>query len=151
MNTKTVSIVTAAAISFALAIPATALACGGKDGHAPGAHFQQADKNKDGFLTEDEVGAKRWEHIKIADVNNDNKVSQEEMRQAFAGMGHGDRFQRADKNKDGFLTEDEVGAKRWEHLKVADANNDKKVSQDELKQAFQAGKLGKRHAPRNAS
>jgi hypothetical protein len=150
MNTKTVYIATAA-ISIALALPAAALACGGKDGHAHGGHFQRADKNKDGFLTEDEVGAQRWEHLKLADVNNDKKVSQQEMQQAFAGMGPEGRFQRADKNKDGFLTEDEVGAKRWEHLKVADANNDKKVSKDEIKEAFKSGKLGGRHGQRSAS
>ncbi len=151
MNNKTISILTAAAVSFALAIPATALACGGKEGHAHGGHFQKADKNNDGYLTKDEVGAERWEHIKIADVNNDNKVSQQEMKQAFAGMRPGDRFQKADKNNDGYLTEDEVGAKRWEHLKVADANNDKKVSKAEIEQAFKAGKLGRRHGQKRAS
>jgi Ca2+-binding EF-hand superfamily protein len=53
-----------------------------------------------------------------------------------------ERFQQADKNKDGFLTPDEVGAERWERIKVADANNDGKVSQAELEQAHKDGKLG---------
>jgi hypothetical protein len=64
---------------------------------------------------------------------------------------HGERFQRADKNSDGFLTESEVGAERWARIKVADANNDKKVSRDELQQAFKDGKLGRRHGPKNKS
>jgi hypothetical protein len=151
MKTKTISILTAAAVSFAFAVPATALACGGEGGRTHGGFFQKADKNKDGYLTQDEVGAKHWDHIKIADVNNDNKVSQQEMQQAFAGMGPGGRFERADKNSDGYLTEDEVGAKRWERLKVADVNNDKKVSKAEIAQAFKDGKLGKRHGQKRAS
>lgn len=64
---------------------------------------------------------------------------------------HGERFQRADKNNDGFLTESEVGAERWARIKVADTNNDKKVSRDELRQAFKDGKLGHRHGPKNKS
>ena len=59
-----------------------------------------------------------------------------------------DRFKKADKNADGFLTEAEVGDKRWSHIQVADANKDGKVSQAELVQARADGKLGhgKRHA-----
>jgi len=53
-----------------------------------------------------------------------------------------ERFQKADKNNDGFLTQDEVGDKRWEHIKVADTNNDGKVSLAEMQQAFKDGKLG---------
>jgi hypothetical protein len=53
-----------------------------------------------------------------------------------------ERFQRADKNNDGFLTPDEVGEKRWERIKVADTNNDGKVSKAELEQAHKDGKLG---------
>jgi hypothetical protein len=60
---------------------------------------------------------------------------------------HGDkdpaaRFQKADKNSDGFITKDEAGDKRWEHIKVADANNDGKISQAEMKAAHDSGKLG---------
>jgi hypothetical protein len=109
MTTKTIRSITAAAIGFALAIPATAFACGGKDGRT--SHFENSDKNHDGFLTQAEVGAQRWERIKVADVNNDNKVSKEELKQAFEGTDwgdHGDRFQKADKNYDGFLTQEEI-------------------------------------------
>jgi hypothetical protein len=55
-----------------------------------------------------------------------------------------ERFQRADKNNDGFLTRDEVGDQRWERIKVADANSDGKVSKAELDQARSEGKLGPR-------
>ena len=152
MTTKTIRIITAAVIGFALAVPAVAFACGGKEGHAR--HFQDSDKNNDGFLTAAEVGPQRWDHIKIADVNNDNKVSQEELKQAFEGTargGHGNRFKEADKNNDGFLTAAEVGPQRWDRIKVADTNNDGKVSKDEMMQAFKAGKLGRGHAHQHAS
>ncbi len=79
-----------------LAVSSIALADGrGEEGHCSGEHqaksaeeravgrFQKADKNNDGFVTHDEVGDKRWEHIKIADTNNDGKVSKAEMAQAF--------------------------------------------------------------------
>jgi len=65
---------------------------------------------------------------------------------------HGDkgaRFKQADKNGDGFLTKDEVGDKRWERIKVADANGDDKVSQAELRQAHEDGKLGHRHGSKS--
>ncbi|MDF3065953.1 MAG: hypothetical protein K0R38_1554 [Polyangiaceae bacterium] len=61
------------------------------------------------------------------------------------GKGAG-MFKKGDKNADGFLTQAEVGDKRWERIKVADANNDGKVSQPELQQAKKDGKMphGKR-------
>jgi hypothetical protein len=54
------------------------------------------------------------------------------------------RFERADANKDGFLTKAEVGDPRWQKLQVADANKDGKLSKQELQQAFRDGKLGHR-------
>jgi hypothetical protein len=96
MNTKTLRIAAAAALTFALAVPATAFACGGKDGAARGAHFQRADKNQDGFLTEAEVGEQRWVRVKVADANKDNKVSKDEMKAAFKA---GKLGKRADKSK----------------------------------------------------
>lgn len=62
-----------------------------------------------------------------------------------------ERFKKADKNADGFLTQVEVGDKRWNHIQVADANKDGKVSQAELAQAHADGKLGHgKHAKRPA-
>ncbi|HEX3775972.1 MAG TPA: EF-hand domain-containing protein [Polyangiaceae bacterium] len=59
-----------------------------------------------------------------------------------------ERFKKADKNGDGFLTQDEVGDKRWTHIQVADSNKDGKISFAEMQQAFADGKLGhKRQKP----
>lgn len=56
-----------------------------------------------------------------------------------------ERFKKSDKNADGFLTQAEVGDKRWSYIQVADANKDGKVSQAELTQAHADGKLGHKH------
>jgi EF hand len=56
--------------------------CEGKHGGKGAGMFKKGDKNSDGFLTKDEVGDKRWERIKLADANNDGKVSQPELQQA---------------------------------------------------------------------
>ncbi|HYQ46857.1 MAG TPA: hypothetical protein VER11_33030 [Polyangiaceae bacterium] len=62
-----------------------------------------------------------------------------------------DRFKKSDANGDGFLTQAEVGDKRWSRIQVADANKDGKVSQAELAQAHADGKLGhKKHEKRPA-
>jgi hypothetical protein len=62
------------------------------------------------------------------------------------------RFEAADKNKDGFLTKDEVGERRWARISVADTNHDSKVSRAELEKARADGKLGHRkHAPGDKS
>jgi hypothetical protein len=51
------------------------------------------------------------------------------------------RFEKTDSNKDGFITAAEAGDKKWERIKVADANGDAKVSLAEMKQAKADGKL----------
>jgi len=56
-----------------------------------------------------------------------------------------ERFKKADKNGDGFLTKDEVGEKRWTHIQIADANKDGKISLPELAQARADGKIGHKH------
>ena len=80
--------------ALALADTAAKPQCDGhKGGEGKGAMFKKADKNSDGFLTQAEVGDKRWERIKVADANSDSKVSQAEMQQAHKdgklGHGHG--------------------------------------------------------------
>ena len=69
------------------------------------------------------------------------------------GQGKGkfskeERFKKHDKNGDGFWTSAEVGEKRWERLKAADANKDGKISLSELQQAWKDGKLKGKHGKR---
>lgn len=56
-----------------------------------------------------------------------------------------ERFKKSDKNGDGYLTQDEVGEKRWAHIVVADYNKDGKITMAELAQAHADGKLGHKH------
>ena len=77
-----------------------------------------------------------------------NRMTPEQRAQRSA-----ERFAKSDKNSDGFLTQDEVGAKRWERIQVADANKDGKVTKAELDQARQEGKIrmGHRHEKKTQS
>jgi len=68
---------------------------------------------------------------------HDGKRSEGDRKQHAA-----ERFKKADKNGDGFLTQAEVGDTRWSRIQVADANKDGKISQAELMQAHTDGKLG---------
>lgn len=104
--------------------------------------FGDADADKDGFLSGDEIKARMEQH-----------AGKDGERFAKRGKGRKSpeaRFAKKDTNGDGFLTADEVG-ERWDHIKVADANNDAKLTKDELAEARAAGKLkghkGERKAP----
>jgi Ca2+-binding EF-hand superfamily protein len=134
--------------------------------------FVEQDKNHDGALVEAEVAKPAWEHMKVADANSDSKVTLDELKTAFdegklqpprgdhgpksetAMKAHAQlRFAADDKNKDGYLTEAEVPKQKWEHIKVADANRDNRVSFDELVAAFKAGQMGRpgsHHGPGHA-
>jgi Ca2+-binding EF-hand superfamily protein len=46
--------------------------------------FARLDRNGDGFVTASEAGA-LWDQVKLADSNNDGKVSLEEAKKAFGG------------------------------------------------------------------
>ena len=96
MNSKSLRIVTATALSLVLAVPATVLAGGSRDAKA--SHFENADKNNDGALTKDEVPAERWQRLQNADANKDGKVTKDELsaffkakhlRRAQGKAGHG--------------------------------------------------------------
>jgi Ca2+-binding EF-hand superfamily protein len=111
-------------------------------------HLTTIDANKDGILTREEFEKGR-EQLRAArekefDTNKDGKVTADERKagmKAHMEKMFAERFTEDDKNHDGFLVQSEV-PRRWEHLKVADANNDSKVSLAELKTAFESGKMG---------
>jgi Ca2+-binding EF-hand superfamily protein len=123
--------------------------------------FVEQDKNHDGALVESEIQKPGWDRMRAADANSDSRVTLDELKTAFdegklrpgpGGRGpkseadmkaHAQqRFNADDKNRDGYLTEAEVPKQKWEHIKLADANRDNRVSFDELTAAFKAGKMG---------
>jgi len=107
--------------------------------------FADADANKDGFLSGDEIKARMEQHA--------GKDGERFAKRGKGGKSPEARFAKKDTNGDGFLTADEVG-ERWDHMKVADANNDAKLTKDELAEARAAGKLkghkGERKDPKAA-
>ena len=116
--------------------------------------FANADKNKDGKLSKDEVPAEMWERLSKLDKDSDGAVSKEEMAamrgkggpdgkgapQGGPGKGGPEMFARADKNKDGKLSKDEVPAEMWERLSKLDKDSDGAVSKEEM--AAMRGKGG---------
>lgn len=88
--------------------------------------------------------------LALADAPNGHEKAQHQcsgehggQRSAAERAQHAaERFKKADKNADGFLTQAEVGERRWTRIQVADANRDGKVSPAELAQAHADGKLG---------
>jgi Ca2+-binding EF-hand superfamily protein len=108
----------------------------------------RADSNNDGQVTRDEI-AKAWqtaaaEMKKKVDTNGDGVISDAERAKARAAFWD-KRFSELDKNKDGALTADEVPPRMWDHIKVADSNNDNKVTRAEIDAALVSGKLKPMH------
>ena len=108
----------------------------------------RADSNNDGQLTRDEI-SKAWqaaaaEMKKKIDTNGDGVISDEERAKARAAFWD-KRFSEFDKNKDGALTADEAPARMWDHIKVADANGDNRVTRAEIDAALASGKLRPMH------
>ncbi|MDB4994539.1 MAG: hypothetical protein JWM74_1971 [Myxococcaceae bacterium] len=137
-------------------------------------HFAKGDKNSDGAIDATEAGD-HWERLKVADADNDGKVTRAEMDKAFADgklhpMGHGDHgprgegadrdhdrpspeafFQKLDKDGNGTIDASEIPDRMKEHLADIDTNKDGKISLDELKAAkpphHEHGERGDRQGP----
>ncbi len=102
----------------------------------------RADANGDGILTRDEL-AQAHEAMRAEREKRDGIGSNEERTARRA-----ERFARADQNHDGALSADEVPGPVWEHIRVADANGDGKVTSSELDVARASGQLKPpRHHP----
>jgi len=105
--------------------------------HDPQALIQKFDKNGDGVLEVKELPELLQKRLAEADANRDGKLTVQEL-EAHRAAHHAERgkkhFAKLDKNGDGVLTKDEVGEK-WERIGKADANGDGKVTQQELEQA----------------
>lgn len=104
----------------------------------------EADTNRDGALTKDELKAaheaKRAEMKAKADTNKDGTVSDAE-RNVAREVFMKERFAKSDTNKDGALTAAEVGERKYGFLSAADTNGDKRITQAEIAAAFKNGTL----------
>ncbi len=111
-------------------------------GHPRGEQFfNQLDTDGNGEISEAEAGD-RWQRMGRADVDNSGSVTKEELRSAMTKLrGKGPRlFERADANKDGVLTQDELDQRRWQRLSIADADRDGALTREELRAAWEARK-----------
>lgn len=88
------------------------------------------------FALADAAGGPAGAHGQCSGEHGGKRTAEDRAKHAA------ERFKQSDKNADGFLTQAEVGDKRWNRIQVADANKDGKVSQPELAQAHAEGKLG---------
>ena len=105
--------------------------------------LERFDTNKNGSLEAAELTEKMQEHIGEIDTSRDSVVSKDELAAHFKAkfMARAkERFDRKDTNHDGVLEQSEVGEK-WSKLLVADQNGDQKLTPDELRAAFESGKL----------
>lgn len=132
-----------------------------RDHHGPRGHrmgppspeklLERFDANKDGQLQAAELPERMQERIGDIDKNGDAVVSKDELTAHFEAMRSEhrakfearakERFEKKDANHDGMLEQSEVDAEHWAKLSVADGNGDNKLTQEELKAAFEAGKL----------
>jgi len=118
---------------------------------SPDKLIERFDANKDGQLESSELPERMKDHLKDIDTNGDGNVSKDELVARFEAMRaeHRARFEERakarfaekDANHDGVLDASEVGSEHWARLSVADANGDQKLTPEELKAAFESGKL----------
>jgi Ca2+-binding EF-hand superfamily protein len=104
------------------------------------------DKNKDGYLTRDELPPRLAEMFARLDLNGDGKLDRKEveemlrgLRQRFAegggppGASAAPDFNALDRDADGRLTRDEVkGTPLAEHFDEIDTNKDGKIDRREF-------------------
>jgi Ca2+-binding EF-hand superfamily protein len=113
------------------------------------ASLLKLDKNGDGRLTDDEV-IPDMARVFVAqnmlqlDPDGDGRISQEEIANPRAAQFKA-TLVAADRNHDGFVTEDELIAEI--HLR-ADLNHDGVVTVEELQRAMQSGALSKEEPPK---
>ncbi len=124
---------------------------------SPDKMLERFDANKDGSLQAAELPERMQQHIGDIDKSGDGVVSKDELAAHFEAKKAAfeakksertkrfaerakERFEKRDANKDGVLDQAELG-ERWSKLSAADANGDQKLTADELKAAFEAGKL----------
>jgi Ca2+-binding EF-hand superfamily protein len=98
------------------------------------AWFTPHDRDRDGFLTVDEVAGYESKAFRREDLDGDGRISVDEFLTGIPSElieRYRKRFTQMDANGDGYLTLDEVDGYYRRILQAADRNGDGKVSLDE--------------------
>lgn len=102
--------------------------------------LKAADTNGDGFISRAEAGAlpRIAERFDAIDANRDGQVSIEELRASHAKHRGEGQLKRLDTDGDGKMSKAEALAKASERFDRADANKDGFLTPDEMKAARHA-------------
>ncbi len=131
---KIAKVVVLSATALSL-IGTVSMADGAKRGDRDGMkRFEQMDTNADGFVTKEELQAKRAEHFAKTDANNDGFLSVDEMAEGMSTMGKGMMGQKGMMGK-GMMGKGMMDASdnmKARMLRFMDENGDGKVAIDEM-------------------
>ena len=101
--------------------------------------IKRLDANKDGAISLDEFGSRRAEGLKKADANGDGVLSQEELADFIQKRDVERRVRKLtrmlDVDGDGEVTLAELANQNEKRFALMDANNDGKISQEEMQRA----------------
>jgi Ca2+-binding EF-hand superfamily protein len=127
-----ISILTAlSGVAIAAAQPTDKPAHEGGCGKGRMHKFEKLDKNADGKVTRDEMLSGITTHFDQADSDKNGTLSEAEQKAAHEKHA-AERFAKGDKNSDGVLTQDELPARFAERAMKLDANKDGKLTREEL-------------------
>lgn len=102
---------------------------------SPGAVFDQADLNHDGYVTRAEFADARWARLRRLDRDGDGVLSQSELRRLSRierAKPLVDAVRRADANGDGRITAQEFRAAPAPLFELSDRNQDGRLDAAEI-------------------
>lgn len=110
--------------------------------HGAKRHFEEADENGDGKVTNQELSAAMAARFATIDANQDGQLTTEELA-AMRGKRQGERLAEIDADGDGAISRDEAPPRMQRHFDQVDADGDGKVTAGELREGWGKHRRGK--------